>query len=84
MSPLREKENDITWRVCRNVCRSDHEMLISGIPVGIWIMAAQHPTALRPYYVSDGGAVSLRKYGLLVDAKTAALTVLAERFEAVP
>ncbi|WP_407146303.1 hypothetical protein [Bradyrhizobium sp. ORS 86] len=77
MTRLREDINGFSWRHHPNVCRSDQELLISGIPTGVWIEAQQHPTALRPYCIVMGdGRILERKYSRLEDAKPAAIAAL--------
>jgi hypothetical protein len=45
-------------------------MLIDGEPTGWMIRAAQHPTALRPYYIeTETGAALTMRYSKLDRAK---------------
>lgn len=73
-----ERANRISWRRQPEICRASQQMLVAGAPNGLWIRAAPHPTALRPYYVvMPTGRILARKFARLVDAKAAAIVELA-------
>lgn len=77
-----ETANGISWRIRRNVCRSDHQMLVNDVASDLWILAQPHPTALRPYcVVLPGGEILDRKFAHLVDAKAAAIAAQLADYE---
>jgi hypothetical protein len=74
---LRKPGND--WVRQKNICRSDYQLSVDNKPTGFWVRAAQHPTALRPYYVlTPRGEVLDRKFAHLDDAKAAAIAAYEE------
>jgi hypothetical protein len=74
-------ERRITWRRYVNNIGSSHfaryAMQIDGKPNGLWIRHVSHPTAIRPYYITDahGRLMTMRKFARLNEAKAAAIIV---------
>jgi hypothetical protein len=74
-----ERVNRITWRRQASICRAHQQMLVDGVPNGVWIRAVGHPTALRPYYVvMPTGRILEQKFPRLPEAKAAAILELAK------
>jgi hypothetical protein len=64
------------WQRQAGICRASHQLLAAGEETGCWIMAAQHPTAVRPYavHMKDGHVVE-RKFAHLIDAQEVLITL---------
>lgn len=75
----------ITWKRYAQLVRAEHVMLIDGAVNGVWISAAQHPTALRPYIAHEPNGEPIgQNWHYLADAQAEAEAWFKENDWATP